>query len=758
MLELIGQGGMGFVFKARQPKLDRFVALKILPQSLATDPAFAERFKREGRVLARLGHPNIVTVHDFGQANGFFYLLMEFVDGVNLRQAMKAGRFTPAQALAVVPKICEALQYAHSEGVLHRDIKPENILLDSKGRVKIADFGIAKLIGEAQAEPALTGSGAMLGTPHYMAPEQIETPSEVDHRADIYSLGVVFYEMLTGELPLGRFAPPSQKASVDARVDEIVLRALRKERELRQQSATEVKTQVETVAGSALPARTVALNPRTPDAATSAWGKLSRSVSRNKVLLVTSLVLAVAVVGGLIRVVRPPLLPAVAFNGSSRVEIPSSKNLEFGRQPFSVSLWLRTTTRRKNITFMAKRRNAKTDNGWVIHGQEGNQFVFYAAACSQIISSPQDYRDGRWHHLAVVRHDSRVDIYFDSQLVGSGPESCNFQDDHPIYIAMDGLGGDHYQGELAEVCIYNRPLNEDEIADEWNNGQRRKTSVPGPGLVAGYRFDEGTGPVARDFSGAGYDGVFINHPIRSAKTRDRAPHSQQQIASPQIQTASSQLVIDTMQFKAAHPEPGQLNWGFKCFVPPDHLASFLFVRWTNGVPTVDPGFSAYFKVPKAGGIDVPFCSVSCYRIPETQLMANMTNADSRRLLSQWGLSELRPTDVTNVVQWNVNLGLGFTSSRWIAMPPYHRSELQLPQSVRSGRQRAIRLVEFDRPEGDGNHGQSGVELRIFLEPLKSPPIRTVPNEIDQTNYIAGSGLAGTIEEALKTMKNLPIDP
>ena len=147
ILELIGQGGMGFVFKARQPKLDRLVALKILPQSLAADPAFAERFTREGRVLARLNHPNIVTVHDFGQADGFFYLLMEFVDGVNLRQAMKAGRFTPAQALAIVPKICEALQFAHNEGILHRDIKPENILLDAKGRVKIADFGIAKLVG-----------------------------------------------------------------------------------------------------------------------------------------------------------------------------------------------------------------------------------------------------------------------------------------------------------------------------------------------------------------------------------------------------------------------------------------------------------------------------------------------------------------------------------------------------------------------------------------------------------------------------------
>ncbi|HVV02040.1 MAG TPA: protein kinase [Verrucomicrobiae bacterium] len=244
LIELIGHGGMGFVYKARQPKLDRFVALKILPQSLAADPAFADRFTREGRLLARLNHPNIVTVHDFGQVNGFFYLLMEYVDGVNLRQAMRAGRFTVDQALAVVPKICDALQFAHNEGVLHRDIKPENILLDQKGRIKIADFGIAKLVGEAQSEPPLTHGSGGLGTPHYMAPEQIERPGAADHRADIYSLGVVFYEMLTGELPLGKFQPPSQKVEVDARLDDLVLHALEKEPGRRYQAASELKTAV----------------------------------------------------------------------------------------------------------------------------------------------------------------------------------------------------------------------------------------------------------------------------------------------------------------------------------------------------------------------------------------------------------------------------------------------------------------------------------------------------------------------------------
>ncbi len=260
ILDLIGHGGMSVVYRARQPKLDRIIALKILPKSLAAKPGFTERFTREGRVLARLSHPNIVTVHDFGESGGFGFLIMEFVDGVNLRQAMRIGRFTPEQALTIIPAICDALQFAHSRGVLHRDIKPENILLDSKGRVKIADFGIAKIIGEESGDAILlTQSGARLGTAPYMAPEQIEQPSSVDHRADIYSLGVVFYEMLTGELPLGRFAAPSEKSAVNGGMDEVVFRALEKERGRRQQSVGEFKTQIEGVSqtprGGRLPLR-----------------------------------------------------------------------------------------------------------------------------------------------------------------------------------------------------------------------------------------------------------------------------------------------------------------------------------------------------------------------------------------------------------------------------------------------------------------------------------------------------------------------
>src|SRR6266568_3742309 len=268
ILAFIGKGGMGAVYKARQPALDRLIALKILPPQVASGPGFAERFAREARALAKLSHPNIVAIYEFGQVNDLPYFIMEFVDGLNLRQLERAGKLAPREALKIVPQICEALQFAHDEGIVHRDIKPENILLDKKGRVKIADFGIAKILGR-EPDLALTETRGVIGTPQYMAPEQVERPQAVDHRADIFSLGVVFYEMLTGELPLGKFAPPSSRGlQVDVRLDEVVLRALEKEPERRYQHASQVKTAVETIASTSA-------SPPPPNAAALAQGILA---------------------------------------------------------------------------------------------------------------------------------------------------------------------------------------------------------------------------------------------------------------------------------------------------------------------------------------------------------------------------------------------------------------------------------------------------------------------------------------------------
>ncbi len=280
ILGFVGQGGMGAVYKARQRQLDRVVALKILPPDIGDDPAFAERFAREAKALARLSHPGIVTIHDFGRADGLFYFLMEFVDGVSLGQLMRGGRVSPREALAIVPQICDALQYAHDQGLVHRDIKPENILLDRRGRVKVADFGLVKLVeggGESTvgelstaASPNLTEAGKVMGTPHYMAPEQVSHPAEVDHRADIYALGVVFYQMLTGELPGKPLQAPSKKVQVDVRLDEVVLRALEGEPERRYQQASQLRTAVETIIPGTDP------TTQEPNAGTSRPGSSSK--------------------------------------------------------------------------------------------------------------------------------------------------------------------------------------------------------------------------------------------------------------------------------------------------------------------------------------------------------------------------------------------------------------------------------------------------------------------------------------------------
>jgi len=250
ILELIGQGGMGMVYKARQRQLDRLVALKVLSPELGRDAAFAARFSREAQALARLHHSNIVSVFDFGRAGDYFYFLMEYVDGVTLRRLIDKKQLQPGEAQRIVVEICQALQFAHEEGIVHRDIKPSNILIDKKGRVKVADFGLAKLAGNGASEPAGHVQTAPLwGTPPYMAPEQLEKPAHADHRADIYALGVVFYEMLTGGLPMGRVEPPSKVAGVDARLDEVVLRAMDKEPDRRYQQAGDMRAAVEKATG-----------------------------------------------------------------------------------------------------------------------------------------------------------------------------------------------------------------------------------------------------------------------------------------------------------------------------------------------------------------------------------------------------------------------------------------------------------------------------------------------------------------------------
>jgi predicted Ser/Thr protein kinase len=252
ILDNIGSGGMGWVYRARQIDLDRQVALKVLPLELTGKEDLLQRFRREAQALAQLSHENIVTVYDFGEAGDYVYFIMELVDGANLREIMREEALPTPDAIVMVQQICTALQYAHGQGVVHRDIKPENILVDSTGRVQIADFGLARLVNPTDVRPLLTASHQVLGTPHYMAPEQWERPRDVDHRADIYAVGVLFYEMLTGELPLGRFEPPSQRVALDPRLDAVVWKALEKDPGQRYQNIADLDAAIHSIVASGL--------------------------------------------------------------------------------------------------------------------------------------------------------------------------------------------------------------------------------------------------------------------------------------------------------------------------------------------------------------------------------------------------------------------------------------------------------------------------------------------------------------------------
>ncbi|MGQ0612621.1 MAG: protein kinase domain-containing protein [Planctomycetaceae bacterium] len=228
--ELLGAGGMGTVYRATQLSLGRAVALKVLPADVADDPQFLARFHREAEVLASLAHPSIVQVFDRGEAQGRFYFVMELVAGESLRTLLRRGRVGWRDACRILVAVLDALDYAHARGIIHRDVKPENVLLTPEGAVKVADFGLSRVLGEDERESRLTRTHLVLGTYEYMAPELREGSQEAGPASDLYAAAVLLYELVTGELPIGRFAMPSRRvAGCDARLDAILERGLAKD-------------------------------------------------------------------------------------------------------------------------------------------------------------------------------------------------------------------------------------------------------------------------------------------------------------------------------------------------------------------------------------------------------------------------------------------------------------------------------------------------------------------------------------------------
>ncbi|MBX7097556.1 MAG: protein kinase [Myxococcaceae bacterium] len=268
LLELLGRGGMGEVWRARQQSLDREVALKLLPAKLAKDQEFISRFQKEITALATLSHPNITQIIDRGATGGHCFFVMELVVGKSLRELLGEARLAPAEALRIAAQVCRGIEHAHQRNIIHRDLKPENILLDAHGTAKVADFGLAGMRG-SEKNLELTATAVAMGTVNYMAPEQRRDAKHVDHRADVYSLGVLLYEMLTGELPFGRFKLPSEKVrGLDRRVDEVVGRALEQDPEARLASAGELASALEALipeVSNSVPPKSHITSPARPE-------------------------------------------------------------------------------------------------------------------------------------------------------------------------------------------------------------------------------------------------------------------------------------------------------------------------------------------------------------------------------------------------------------------------------------------------------------------------------------------------------------
>ena len=569
ILSMLGRGGMGAVYKARQTALDRLVAIKLLPLEISVDQAFADRFRREARAMAKLNHPHIISVHDFGQTSeGHLFFAMEFVEGANLHDIIHGPGLAPEQALAIAAQICTALAYAHGKGVVHRDIKPANVMLDTDSQVKVADFGLARLTDNSAADFGHTMTGTVMGTPDYMAPEQMKGMN-VDHRADIYSLGVMLYEMLCRETPRGAFDLPSARTGCDPRLDSIVLKAMQQAPERRYQSTHEMKADVET-ARTPLPASPPPTEaPRPLAKARPPAPKIAStpaSAKKSRALLWIASVVALALALGAIRLLptyrgkvkgrgtqdsllepHAPTSPkyALEFDGkNSYVEIADFPDIP--TEPKTIECYAKAT---KNDVLAALIR---------LYSQPGlslyqNRRVWGAGVFQ---TSGQTYQTssglllGEWVHLASVWNKGHITWFVNGRRVQANDEKMGRVGDRSSRLFLGGQLDDETESKPA--YLWTGLLREVRISKSIrykNNFTPQARFDPDGETVALYHFDEGSGELLKDASGNHHDGkingakwVRLNGEVAEGPSAKSGPPATATNAAPFVNTLGAKSV------------------------------------------------------------------------------------------------------------------------------------------------------------------------------------------------------------------------
>ena len=390
----IGRGGMGEVHQAVQLSLGRIVAVKLLRPELAKDEQFVGRFEKEGAALATLRHPNIVSIVDRGKASNTYYLVMEFVDGPSLRERMREPDFDVAKVLVTMLQVTRAIDYAHHRGVIHRDLKPENILFDEQagGLPKVTDFGLAGFDQQNADTPRnlnLTQTHVAMGTAAYMAPEQAVDAKSVGPRADVYSLGVMLYELLTGELPIGTFAMPStKKAGIDRRLDAVVTRCLKPSPDDRYPSAAALLADLEQVA----PAFTTGLPAMTTKTPLERAVARAREVSR-RVWRWTSLSLVLAAVVIVVTVFvrarathrRVPAAIELTTDFGAKTPLTTPGRVDRGTRVASLG------EGPDMVSIRALGRKPRVDHGALIYGQDDGPRAGRAVIDVEVVGSGLEF-------------------------------------------------------------------------------------------------------------------------------------------------------------------------------------------------------------------------------------------------------------------------------------------------------------------------------------------------------------------------------